>query len=167
MMLAISWYRVRQFAKATRAGLNTAEQHEIAEVLAPPFLSLFRSMNGIAQRHGYDVFETLRSRGYSDPDLLAAALLHDVGKGRVGVASRVLWVLLGKLLPGLRAGIAERSHIGRWLGLWHNLHHPALGSELVADAGGSLITIWLIRHHDLTDHVDPLLRALQLADDDN
>ena len=164
-LLSAPWYRVRQFAKVARGKLNAAERREAAEVLSPPLMRLFLSMRGIAQRHGYDVFRTLKSQGYTDRDLLAGALLHDVGKGRLGVVSRVLWVLLGKLGPQRQQLVS--SPVGRWLGFWQNYHHSALGGELVARAEGSLITVWLVRHHDLRGHVDPLLRVLQAADDDN
>ena len=32
------------------------------------------------QRHSLNVMRTLRRQGHTEPDLLAAALLHDVGK---------------------------------------------------------------------------------------
>jgi len=140
---------------------------EVKEVMSPPLFDLFLSMRGIAQRHGYDVYRMLRSQGWTDPDLLAAALLHDVGKGRLSVASRALWVLLGAWSKGLRERLALHPVLGRWLGLRVNLYHAALGAELVHQAQGSLITAWLIANHELQGHADPVLQALQRADSDS
>ncbi len=47
------------------------------------------------QRHALDVVARLRAAGLTDPDLLAAALLHDAGKGpRVRLWHRVVAVLV-------------------------------------------------------------------------
>lgn len=167
MMRAHPWrYRWRQFAKAGRGRLNSQEVHEVREVLDGRLLDLLLGMAGIAQRHGYDVFLALKAQGWRDRDLLAAALLHDAGKGRLGAVSRALWVLSGALVPGLRERLAEGA-LGRRLGFWHNRHHPALGAERLALLGASPITIWLVEHHEVRGHADPVLIALQEGDDDN
>ena len=167
-MLVERWlYRARQAGKVRGRKLTRQEWPEVKEVMSPPLFDLFLSMRGIAQRHGYDVYRMLRSQGWTDPDLLAAALLHDVGKGRLSVASRALWVLLGAWSKGLRERLALHPVLGRWLGLRVNLYHAALGAELVHQAQGSLITAWLIANHQLQGHADPVLQALQRADSDS
>ena len=168
MTVSSRWrYRAKQFAEVGRAKLGRKEVDEIAEVLTSPLLRLFLEMHSVGQRHGYRVFKTLRGEGYTDPDLLSAALLHDVGKGYLGVLPRVLWVLLGGISPVLRQRLALHPSWGKWLGLRDNFFHAAQGAEMVHQAQGSLITIWLIAQHEHTGHSDPVLLALQRADDDS
>ncbi|MBI2887518.1 MAG: hypothetical protein HYY02_09945 [Chloroflexi bacterium] len=168
MTLVARWrYRVGQVARAGAGGLTTREREEVALALPPPLLRLFLDMRGVAQRHGYNVYRSLLARSWSDPDLLAAALLHDVGKGHLGVISRVAWVLLGGASPVLRERLARHDFWGRWFGLRDNLCHPQAGAALAHGAGGSPITIWLIGHHEAEGHPDPVLRALQQADQDH
>lgn len=160
-------YRARQVGKVRAGKLTRPERVEVGDVLSLPLLDLFLSMRGVAQRHGYDVYRTLRAQGWTDPDLLAAALLHDVGKGRLNVASRALWVLLGAWSEESRQRLALHSFLGHWLGLRVSLYHASLGADLVHQAQGSLITAWLIENHELQGHTDPVLQALQRADSDN
>ena len=167
-MLVERWlYRARQAGNVRAGKLTRQERMEVGDVLSLPLLDLFLSMRGVAQRHGYDVYRSLRTQGWNDPDLLAAALLHDVGKGYLSVASRALWVLLGAWSKSLRERLALHPVLGLWLGLRVSLYHASLGADLVHKAQGSLITAWLIENHELQGHADPVLQALQRADSDN
>jgi len=77
--------------------LSTEEYMEVARRLPPPALRLFRTMSQADQRHSLRVCRGLQDRGYSEDDLLAAALLHDVGKaeGRVPFWTRPV-IVIGK-----------------------------------------------------------------------
>lgn len=165
MTLVARWrYRVGQVARAGAGALTTGERDEVALLLPPSMLRLFLGMRGMAQRHGYNVYRALLAGGWSDPDLLAAALLHDVGKGHLGAVSRVAWVLLGGSSPALRERLARHHFWGKWFGLRDSLCHAEVGAELAHRAGGSPITVWIIGHHEVEGHPDPVLRALQQAD---
>ncbi len=165
----VAWwaYRIRQASKAWRGPLSAAQQREVAGVLSPPLFKLFLSMAPMGQRHGYDVYNTLRAHGAVDPDLLAAGLLHDVGKGRLGLAARTIWVLVGVLSPTLRVRLAGSRPWGKILGLHANLTHSQTGAAAVRDAGGSRVLVRLVRDHKLPANGDAQLAALQLADDMN
>lgn len=168
MTLAGRWaYRVRQFNKVWAGGLTPAERAETAAVLPPPLLPAFEAMRPEAQRHAFDVYATLRSEGWTHPDLLAAALLHDVAKGRLHPLHRAAWVLLGAVSARLRSRLALGTPLGAWLGLRDNQLHPGAGAALVAVAGGSPLLVRLVRDHYHSDPNDPLLCALQRADDGN
>src|SRR2546430_11912511 len=54
---------------------------------------LFQAMETRDRRHAVEVMSRLRSEGIEDRELLAAALLHDCGKGSVPVWLRSLNVL--------------------------------------------------------------------------
>ncbi len=160
-------YRARQFGKAWTGGLSPAQRQEVAGVLTPALCGLFNGMSGYAQRHAYDVFHTLRSSGWAEHDLLVAALLHDVGKGNVSLLSRVLWVLIGLLGQRRRASLATSSPLGVGLGLRQHLHHARIGAALVRNAGGTATAARLVAGHYHVDATDPLLAALQRADNQN
>ena len=51
-----------------------------AAMLAPPQFAAFRRLPAADQRHAAAVLRLLLAEGARDPDLLVAALLHDLGK---------------------------------------------------------------------------------------
>lgn len=190
-------YRVQQFARAVGAWFRPdgADETLLARYLAPDAVALFRTMPHYDQQHALRVAQTLRAQGQDDADLLAAALLHDVGKSASGGpgASRVsrlrLWhrvatVLMRALRPGLLEQIG-RDEPGSWRRAFYvQQHHAALGAELARRAGCSARTEALIRDHedppaqtaaaqDLgsgsseAGSLAPLLAALQAADSTN
>jgi len=102
-------YRVRQFFRALAARVSEEELEQVAYMLTPASLALFRSMAIPDQRHGFDVCTALRQAGHTDPDLLAAALLHDVGKAaaRLPAWQRAIIVLLDRFAPRLLARLSQ------------------------------------------------------------
>ena len=168
-------YRLRQLRHNLAAGLLPSAAHdEIAGVLNEPEQDLFRRYSYADQGHGLRVFHMLRDAGYNHPDLLAAALLHDVGKTRypLSVWDRIL-IVVGQALLGRRS---ERWGRGLPQG-WRRpfvvrAQHPAWGADMAAAAGSRPEVVALIRRHQekLTDAVgeeEGLLRLLQWADDQN
>src|SRR5436305_1281202 len=86
------------------APLSEEDYKEVAVILpTTAALSLFRTMSPADQQHSLRVCRRLKTRGCSDVDMLAAALLHDVGKaeGRVPFWTRPAIVLGKKLAPQL------------------------------------------------------------------
>jgi hypothetical protein len=86
------------------APLSAGEYREVAQQLpSNAALALFQSMSPADQRHALRVCRGLAARGCTDEDMLAAALLHDVGKarGRVPFWTRPIIVLGKKLIPRL------------------------------------------------------------------
>ncbi len=86
-------YRARQAAQALFPRLGGAHVDQARALLSGGEMALFLSMAKRDQRHGLRVMEHLRREGQTDQDLLAAALLHDCGKGDVPVWLRVAYVL--------------------------------------------------------------------------
>ncbi|GAC1311385.1 MAG: hypothetical protein NVSMB27_48080 [Ktedonobacteraceae bacterium] len=88
------------------APLSAGEYREVAQQLpSNAALTLFQSMSPADQQHALRVCRGLAARGCTDEDMLAAALLHDVGKaqGRVPFWTRPIIVLGKKLAPQLLA----------------------------------------------------------------
>lgn len=161
-------YRTRQFALALTARVRPADEAFVRAWLPTLALqALFFSMGPAMQAHHIAVARDLLAGGERDPDLVAAALLHDVGKGRLSVSYRVALVVLKQAAPGLLRRWAARPYRD-WRGpLYQAWHHPRLGAERAAAAGASARTVdWIARHQgDPGD--DALLRRLQAVDDDN
>src|SRR5439155_20081169 len=87
------------------APLSAGEYKEVAQWLPPSAFALFQTMSAADQRHSLRVCRGLQARGCTDADILAAALVHDVGKAlaRVPFWTRPAIVLGKKLAPRLLA----------------------------------------------------------------
>nr|MBF6591355.1 hypothetical protein [Ktedonobacterales bacterium] len=97
-------YRVYQFWRSVRARqLDDVDRAILDATLPPGGRALFATMSRNDQRHSLTVYRALRARGCADADLLAAALLHDSGKGdgRVRLWVRPPFVLLRAFAPGM------------------------------------------------------------------
>jgi putative nucleotidyltransferase with HDIG domain len=166
-------YRVRQFLRATAAWVRPAAMDEdmLKQALPPQAVALFLAMPGYDREHALAVFQALRAAGHDEPELLAAALLHDVGKSGSGVARIRIWhrvatVLLRAFWPGAMERIAQDRP-----GCWRRpflvqQQHATLGAELARTAGCSPGAVELIRRHEEAGQgrADDLLTALQAAD---
>jgi len=164
-------YRVKQFFRALAARVSEEELEQIACILTPASLALFRSMATQDQRHGLDVRAALRQAGYANPDLLAAALLHDVGKGsaRLPAWQRAVIVLLDRFAPRLLARLSRGEPQGWRRPFVVRARHPEVGARWCQEAGCSPLTVALIRRHQdrlvrCRAEEDQLLAALQAAD---
>jgi hypothetical protein len=158
-------HRVGQFIGHLTARVDPAEEAGARHLLPDAAWPLFAAMPTPDRRHALNVAAHLLAAGQADPDLLAAAMLHDVAKGRrMRLWHRVAGVLLAAIAPRLLARLAspdERS----WRYPFHlYLHHSALSAEAALHAGCSPRTAGLIRGDpDLSDA--SLLAALRRADE--
>lgn len=116
------------------------------------------------RRHGLDVVATLRAAGVAEPDALVAGLLHDAGKGDVGVLPRIAYSLgqaygpwvtrLAGSFPGMAADLERLAT------------HPERSAILAAAAGCSPRSVELIRWQEAPR--DPEFgERLRLADEAN
>jgi hypothetical protein len=165
----MSWaraaYRSRQFFGALRARLEEEERAEVAAHLTPAEQHLFYSMDLRDQRHALDVFRVLKSGGQRDASLLAAALLHDAGKGPIRLRERVAFVLLRAVSPRLLRRLARLDEPG-WRGaLARSLDHAERGAGLAEAAGSTAETVRLIRLHRSPPGDDAAVALLQAADE--
>ena len=97
-------YRVSQFWTALRnTQLNNGDLELVSSILTDSQLDIFNHMHNSEKVHALRVLQTLLDAGESHPDLLTAAILHDVGKiiYPLRLWERVLIVLGKKFLPKL------------------------------------------------------------------
>jgi hypothetical protein len=167
-------YRIRQFVRAAGSWVKPEDTAEARRHLPPAALALFEVMPRYDREHGRNVLRTLQEWGYTDPDLMAAALLHDAGKTAVPGSRLRLWhrvaaVLMDAFRPGLRASVGQ-DRPGSWrYSFFVHQHHPAISAELARQSGCSPRTVDLIRRHEepVAEAEDSLLAALQAADNVN
>ncbi len=108
--LSTARYRVYQVWRSLAARPLDAEDHAILDATLPAAgRAVFFTMSRNDQRHSLTVYRALRERGCDDADLLAAALLHDSGKGggRVPFVIRPAVVLLRAFAPGALRWLAR------------------------------------------------------------
>ena len=161
-------YRSRQFLSASFQSHKPVESDALYPYLSPVQIALFRQMQLSEQVHAFQVYERLKVGGQPDCDLLAAALLHDVGKTLFPLSlwERVRIVLGRYLFPKAARRWGEGQPRGLQRPFVVAAHHAGWGADLAARAGASARTVELIRrHHDPSPADDPLLAALRQADD--
>jgi hypothetical protein len=138
----------------------------VASVLLPGELEVWHRLSGPDRRHAVGVARAVDGtlQAPSRP-VLAAALLHDVGKldSGLGTFARVPATLIGT--------VVGRSRAARWRGrVGAYLDHPARGAARLRDAGSEPLTVsWALEHHLPPSgwSVPPDVgRALAAADDD-
>ena len=166
-------YRLRQFrALLVARPLDAARWREIEALLSPAELALFRRFSPGDRQHSYRVMRALREAGHDDERLLAAALLHDVGKTRLRLHlwERISGALVETFAPSLGAhwGAGPARSWRRPFVI--RAQHAEWGAEMAEAAGSDLATAALIRHHQQKppdtgdDELDRLLGYLQWAD---
>jgi hypothetical protein len=160
----LSWWatKVRQFGVHLLGRVRPGEREAIARWLSPAQLALFDAMHRADRRHGVDVVRALRRAGVTDRDALVAGLLHDCGKGRVGVVPRVIHALGERYGDRIRRAAAVLP--GMAPALDHLARHAELSAELAARAGCSERTVELIRWQEAPRDPD-YGRLLLLADE--
>lgn len=136
-------------------------------------VALWQRMSAQDRRHAAGVarrtVDTLGER--ADRPVIAAALLHDVGKvdSQLGTFHRVVATLSAAVAGRETAELWVRgSGITRRIGLY--LRHPEIGGDLLAMAGSDDFTAtWAREHHlpeDMCSLDTELASALRDADDD-
>jgi hypothetical protein len=170
MWLHTAGYRLRQVRQQLGfvAPLSEEDYQQVARVLpSSAALTLFRSMAPADQQHALRVCRGLQARGCADGDMLAAALLHDVGKAqnRVPFWTRPAIVLGKNLAPQLLSRLVIRPEnvsaprrdpiyrvplttIPKWRQSLSNAwYHADIGADLAASTGLSERAVLYIRTH--------------------
>jgi hypothetical protein len=165
---------VKRFLGTLRPGGPNAADREFADAaLLPEERRLWVRMTSYDRRHAVGVArEVQRALGHeATRPVVAAALLHDVGKVEARLGR------YGRVVATLAAAATRRRYVDTWIasrgftrrvGLY--LRHPKLGGDLLALAGSDPLTVaWAREHHSppvewsLPPHV---ATALKTADDD-
>jgi hypothetical protein len=165
---------VRRFFTSLRpGGPKPADVEWVASVLTGPELELWSRMRGPDRRHSAVVARRVeRALGHeATTEVLAAALLHDVGKTVSGLRT------YGRVIATVSAAVAGHHMAHRWsqtrgfvrrVGLY--LRHPELGGDLLAMAGSHPLTVaWTREHHLPAEQWTvpvPLGEVLKASDDD-
>ena len=169
-------YRVRQFWHAIFARPTPEDLSLARSVLTAPQMLLFEQLQPSEQVHSIRICQQLVAQGDTQPDLLVAALLHDVGKSRYPLQpwDRALIVLAGAAFPAKSRIWGQGPPRGWQRAFVVAQQHPAWGAEMAAGAGASPLTVSIIRRHQ--DSIPPpngrdgsceLLARLKNLDEDN
>jgi putative nucleotidyltransferase with HDIG domain len=154
--------RFRQFRESSR--LPAARDYEVARrILAPPLFALFEAQHPRDIVHSARTADWLLVRGVQDIDLLAAALLHDIGKGEQRRRDRVAFVLAHRARAD-RLLAARRSRFEVRRALARSRSHSEEGARALERAGATPRVVELTRLHHALPKGDVMLALLQQAD---
>ncbi|MBI2710195.1 MAG: HD domain-containing protein [Actinobacteria bacterium] len=165
---------VRRFAGSLwPAGPRAADEAWAAAQLLPEELALWRRMPRADRRHAVAVARRVAAAlgERAERPVLAAALLHDVGKidAALGTYGRVVATLSAKVAGREFAEAwSETAGFTRRVGLY--LRHAEIGADRLALAGSDELTVaWAREHHLPADEWSvprDIGDALKAADDD-
>ena len=147
--------------------LKADDQGWVTARLLPGERQLWQRMSRADQKHSVGVARTVARGSGADRAVVAAALLHDVGKveADLGTVGRAVATLVGR-----RSGARWRDEPGIRGRIGCYLHHDAIGAALLEDAGADPLTVaWAREHHRPEDAWTVPVevgRALRDADDD-
>ena len=162
------FYRARQFWHALIAS-STSEDLELAgDVLPPDLMALFLRLHRSEQAHSLSILRSLLDDGEENEDLLAAALLHDVGKSRfpLSIVDRVM-IVLGQVLFPEKIKLWGRSQPRGWKRPFVIAEqHAGWGAQMAADAGASTMTVALIKRHQQPYIYDPKIAGERISLED-
>ncbi len=153
-------YRLKQVRQQLGfvAPLSSKDYEEVERWLSTSALALFRTMSNADQQHCLRVCRGLQARSCGERDMLAAALLHDVGKaeGRVPFWTRPVIVIVKRLRPAWLGRITvapeniEHAQIPSWQReLSYAWWHAEVGARLAERVGLSERSVLYIRTHHL------------------
>lgn len=163
----------RFFGSLRPGGPAEADRAWVESVLLEREYELWQRMYGPDRRHSVMVAREVERRlGHvATPPVLAAALLHDVGKIDADLGT---W---GRVIATMSAKVAGRDAAKLWIkatgftrkvGLY--FHHPEIGADMLELAGSDPLTYtWAEQHHRPAEEwtIDPqIAQALHEADDD-
>lgn len=163
----------RFFGSLRPGGPHAADNAWVTQLLLPQELELWRTMSNPDRRHAVGVARMVQQSlgDAASRPVLAAALLHDVGKTVAGLRTygRVVATLSGALAGrDMAVAWSETRGFTRRVGLY--LDHPRLGGDLLALAGSDPLTeAWAREHHLPADQwtvPETIAEALKAADDD-
>jgi hypothetical protein len=148
-------YRVRQFWRMVFEKPDASELEQVQAILSAEQMVLFMEMQPGEKNHALTMYHRLVEQDENNPDLLVAALLHDVGKTRytLNLLERAMVVLARAAISG-QARQWGNPPQNAWEALpgWQKPfvvaeQHAAWGVELAHDTGISALTETLIRNH--------------------
>lgn len=155
-------HRARQFLAAGRS--PTAGDFALArEHLEPDLFVLFARQHPRDIVHAAATARWLLTRGYSHPELVAAALLHDIGKGEQRRIDRAAHVVAEAAGVAGRAA-QPRSRFALRRALARSRDHSAAGAAELRAKGAAARVVELTLNHHSPPGNDTMLALLQQAD---
>lgn len=150
--------------------LAAADHAWVRETLGAGERQLWDRMPLADRKHAAGVAREVDQRlDHAAPAVLAAALLHDVGKIESGLGT------FGRVVATVVAGVVGRERASAWTQGWRGrvgayLRHPEIGAGLLEAHGADPLTVtWAAEHHRPRERWSvprTVADALHAADDD-
>lgn len=135
--------RIKQVYQYIFSNFNQDWNNEIKKILSEEEFLVFSKIGNYDKVHSYNLYQKVKTNKilFSQKIYLKLALLHDCGKGKVGLLRRIKQVLIGDK-------ILEK--------------HPEIAFEKLKNINFELAELWL-QHHK--KDVDEKMKIFQELDD--
>jgi putative nucleotidyltransferase with HDIG domain len=156
-----SWLHLtaRFFDVVSSRRLSDAEREGVARLLREEEVDLFHAQNAADQRHGLNAARSAAALASDRPELVRAALLHDIGKRHAGLGA------IGRVF----ASISIRLRLPLTARFRRYRDHGPLGAAELARCGAEQLVVDFARSHHAArpGSIDPaawsVLRAADSA----
>lgn len=168
------WHLIRRFVGSLwPGGPSSTDDAWATACLGPGEVVLWRRMSGADRRHAVGVARRVEMAlgPRATRPVVAAALLHDVGKVDSGFGPvRRAGATMAQMVWGHQAAARWRHRSGLVGRTGRYLTHDAIGADMLVSAGSDGLTVAWAREHHLTPERWSLPAdigaALKVADDD-
>lgn len=156
-------YRLWQLWRALTGMVSADDMRVVMALLTPAEQQLFALLPRYDQRHALDVAQVLMREGHHDPILVAAALLHDIGKvSDNGAPLGLVWygvIVIARRIPPCYRWLARTVEPVR-----RHAAHEQRSASRAQRAGARPAVVALL--DQIAHHADtPAVRILHEADD--
>lgn len=153
--------RIRQFFLCLFLNFNSDDMDYINEKLNNDIKPVFLKLSDYEKKHSILVAQAVEKEFMNDPDLILAALLHDIGKSKyhINIFQKSLFVLLDYLSRGkLKKFTGNKS-----IYIFYN--HGEAGYDILKSNNYNNRILEIVKNHHNNDVYDDDLSIIRKFDD--
>lgn len=153
--------RIRQFLLCIFSSLGSQDLEYIDKKLDNNIKYIFLKLSKYEKKHSILVARAVEKQFKNDPDLVKAALLHDIGKTKyhINIIQKSLLVLFDLLTKGKLKKITENKSIN----IFYN--HGQMGYDILKDSGYNERILFIVKNHHNKNISSDDLRIIRKFDD--
>ncbi|MFA6942072.1 MAG: HDIG domain-containing metalloprotein [Clostridiaceae bacterium] len=135
--------RIRQFLIYLFSSLSCQDIEYIDKKLDNNIKYVFLKLSKYEKKHSILVAQAVEKEFKNDPDLVVAALLHDIGKTKyhINITQKSLLVVLDHLTKGK----LKKITINKSINIFYN--HGQIGYDILKNSGYNNRILFIVKNH--------------------